>query len=319
MKTLFQCLCTVTLAACVDAPAKPAEVPLTPPAPAIARTTECELSTALESVIDFLEEARSAREAWRSRTSPDADALQRAIDEVDAALDAAGMQDDERLGCIEPSLDTVLTAIDAILDSELEVDARFAETEWRLDDERHRLLATMPLPGAVRATQRAACDVRDVVGPQLCIAPDPPEEWLSLFQRAFDLLDADAEVDSELAQQQQQREVWDETMVLFAERRQRLSWEHFVDTIGFGELRELRASAGLVRESLRSAEDVEKLPDVLHEWRSSSLQASRLLLRPDEHGEIVMDRLRGLLVRSRDTRQPPPAALPDSASPTAPR
>ncbi|MBK8975153.1 MAG: hypothetical protein IPM29_04460 [Planctomycetes bacterium] len=271
------------------------------PAQAGSRPPQGEQTTSLAHVVRILEEDQSAREELVSRMSPLVEALQRALGEVDAALAAEGMSDRERMDNAARSTDGVLTAIDAVLAHEADVRKLFTEQSRKLTEEWRRASVVGGATGAAGEAQREARFARSRVAAQLALAPDTPEEWRSLFELAFDLLEASADGDSELAQQQ--REIWAETVSLLAQLRQDVYANFANDISSFEGLRTMRASKLLQKELLVSGRDLEGLREV-----SRSLHAvADMIVRPDENGNAVTSQLRELMDRGRDALGSSPA------------
>ena len=259
-------------------------------------------ASSIARVVRFLEQTNEAKKEMVTRTSGKVDALQRALGEVDAALGADAMTERDKMEHAARSMDGVLASIDALLEHETETRRMFGEQARKLTAEWRRVSAEGAVAGTEDAAGREARATRARTAAHYALDPDTPPEWRGLFELAFDLLDAGANTSAELSEQQQQ--IWVETVNLLDELRKEVYAAYATDLNSYHGLRAMRTSKQLQKELLVSGRDLESLREVSRGLR----QASQVLVRPDDRGAAVTDKIRDLLGRARQADPANPGA-----------
>lgn len=259
-------------------------------------------ASSIARVVRFMEQTNEAKKELVTRTSAKVDALQRALGEVDATLGAEAMSERDKMEHAARSMEGVLASIDALLEHETETRRMFSEQARKLTAEWRRVSAEGAVAGTEDATGREARAARAKAAARFALDENTPPEWRGLFELAFDLLDAGANTSAELSEQQKQ--IWTETVNLLDELRKEVYAAYATDLNSYHGLRAMRTSKQLQKELLVSGRDLESLREVSRGLR----QASQVLVRPDDRGAAVTDKIRDLLGRARQADPANPGA-----------
>ncbi len=251
---------------------------------------------AITDVITIIEENRNELDKLRGFMMPESEALDSALERVDAALLESGITDAERLDNAAVAMDDVLVAIDDLTKREAEfkrlfkVQIRAIAQAWRFAGE--------PAGGRDAAKKERQQNVlmHGGLAATLALDEETPEEWRHLFQMAHELAAATADVES--STDEQSAKIWKETTNLLQELRDEVYKRYGEDVRSFQQLRGLRRSKALQQVMYKSSGDLERLREAGKGLR----QASKVLVQSGQSNSSATDVIRRVLENSRSDK-----------------